>query len=212
MAPQIPSAALRRCGGTAALRRVSDKGMIMAPPAPWRARAVTSTAMLGAMAASAEAPVNRAMPRTKMRLRPNRSPTAAADISSTAKVSVYALTVHSSPDRPAWRWTRITGRAVETTRLSSEAMNRARPVTTTAQMALDRAAGEIAGALTGDDPLAPELVAPEPLVPELVAPVPFEGGLTAWSGAGAGRCSSARALPRRGAPERRAVRHPFGCE
>ncbi len=44
--------------------------------------------MLGAMAAIADAAVNRAMPRTKMRLRPNRSPTAAADINRTAKVSV----------------------------------------------------------------------------------------------------------------------------
>ncbi len=34
MAPQIPKAALRRWGGTAALSRVSDRGMIMAPPAP----------------------------------------------------------------------------------------------------------------------------------------------------------------------------------
>ncbi len=34
MAPQIPRATLRRSGGTAALNRVSDKGMIMAPPAP----------------------------------------------------------------------------------------------------------------------------------------------------------------------------------
>ena len=70
----------------------------------------------------------------------------------------------------------MTGRAVETTRLSSEAMNRARPVTTTAQMARDRAAGEIVGALAGDDPLAPELVASELVAPELVAPVPFDGG------------------------------------
>ena len=34
MAPQIPSATFRRSGGTAALSSVSDKGMIIAPPAP----------------------------------------------------------------------------------------------------------------------------------------------------------------------------------
>jgi hypothetical protein len=88
IAPQMPRAALRRSGGTEALSRVSDSGMIMAPPAPWMARASTSTEMLGAMAASADAAVNTAMPRTKMRRRPKRSPMAAADISSTAKVRV----------------------------------------------------------------------------------------------------------------------------
>ena len=41
MAPHIPSAWLRRSGGTAADSRVSDSGMISAPPAPWTARAVT---------------------------------------------------------------------------------------------------------------------------------------------------------------------------
>ena len=49
---------------------------------------MTSTVMLGARAAAAEATVNRAMPSTKMRRRPNRSPSAAADSSSTAKVRV----------------------------------------------------------------------------------------------------------------------------
>ena len=88
MAPHSPNAMLRRWAGTAALRRVSDRGMIMAPPAPWMARAVTRKAMLGDSAAMAEAVVNRTMPRTKIRRRPNRSPTAAADSNSTAKVSV----------------------------------------------------------------------------------------------------------------------------
>ena len=60
----------------------------MAPPAPWTARAMTNTVMLGAKAATAEATVNTAMPSTKMRRRPKRSPSAAADNSSTAKVRV----------------------------------------------------------------------------------------------------------------------------
>ena len=88
IAPQIPRATLRRAGGTAALSRVNESGMIMAPPAPWMARAVTNTPMLGARAAIAEAKVNTAMPSTKMRRRPKRSPRAAADNSSTAKVRV----------------------------------------------------------------------------------------------------------------------------
>jgi hypothetical protein len=40
------------------------------------------------------------------------------------------LTVHCSPWREACRWSRIEGRAVVTTRLSSEAMNSAADVTT----------------------------------------------------------------------------------
>ena len=60
----------------------------MAPPAPCRARARISTPMLGARAATAEAAVNTAMPSTKMRRRPKRSPMAAADSSRTAKVRV----------------------------------------------------------------------------------------------------------------------------
>ncbi len=135
MAPQMPRAALRREGGTAALSKVRESGMIIAPPAPWSARAAMRIPMPGASAAAADEAVNSAIPATKMRRRPNRSPKVAAERSSTAKVSVYALTVHSSPVSPAWRWTLMTGRAVETTRLSSEAMKRASPVMTIAHTA-----------------------------------------------------------------------------
>ncbi len=141
IAPQIPSAALRRSAGTAALSRVSERGMIIAPPAPWRARAATRTEMFGASAATADDAVNSAMPATKMRRRPNRSPTAAAERRSTAKVRVYAFTVHSRPERLACRCSRMTGSAVSTTRLSSEAMKRARPVMPIAQIALERVFG-----------------------------------------------------------------------
>ena len=88
MAPQMPRAALRRSGRTAALSKVSDRGMIMAPPAPCSARAAISTPMLGARAATADEAVKRAIPATKIRRRPNRSPRAAADSSRTANVSV----------------------------------------------------------------------------------------------------------------------------
>ena len=60
----------------------------MAPPAPWIARAATSTPMEGASAAAAEAAVNTAMPMTKILRRPKRSPMAAALSNSTAKVRV----------------------------------------------------------------------------------------------------------------------------
>src|SRR2546430_3498861 len=74
--------------------------------------------MEGASAAAAEAAVKIATPIVKPRGRPSRSPRAAPVSRSTAKVSVYALTVHSRPLSPAWRSVRITGSAVVTTRLS----------------------------------------------------------------------------------------------
>ena len=65
------------------------------------------------------------MPITNSRRRPKRSPSAAPVSSSTAKVSVYALTVHSSCEMDACRSRRITGIAVVTTRLSSVTMKSA---------------------------------------------------------------------------------------
>ena len=78
MAPQIPSAAFRRSGETAALRSVKRQGHDHRPSAPLDARAATSTPMDGASAATADAAVKTAMPRMKIRRRPNRSPMAAA--------------------------------------------------------------------------------------------------------------------------------------
>ncbi len=67
-------------------------------------------------------------PIENMRRRPKRSPSAAPVRSSTAKVSVYALTVHSSCESDACRSRRITGSAVVTTRLSSVTMKSATEV------------------------------------------------------------------------------------
>ena len=63
-----------------------------------------------------------------IRRRPKRSPSAAPVRRKTAKVSVYAFTVHSSSSIDAPRSVRITGSAVETTRLSSTTMNSATEV------------------------------------------------------------------------------------
>ena len=79
-----------------------------------------------------------ARPMPNSRRRPKRSPSAAPVISSTAKVSVYALTVHSSPLRLASRSLRITGSAVVTTRLSSVVMNSAREVIANVQIVFVR--------------------------------------------------------------------------
>ena len=57
-------------------------------------------------------------PIANTRRRPKRSPSAAPVRSSTANVSVYALTVHSRLSSDAPRSSRITGSAVVTTRLS----------------------------------------------------------------------------------------------
>ena len=72
----------------------------------------------------------RPRPATNSRRRPYRSPSVAPVSSSTANVSVYALTVHCSPSSEACRWSRIDGSAVVTTRLSSDVMNSAIDVTT----------------------------------------------------------------------------------
>ena len=78
--------------------------------------------------AQAEASVKIVKPTANMRRRPNRSPSAAPVSSSTAKVSVYALTVHSSCESDACRSRRITGSAVVTTRLSRVTMKSATEV------------------------------------------------------------------------------------
>src|SRR6266571_1863322 len=82
----------------------------------------------GASAAAADETVKIARPTTNIRRRPNRSPSAAPVRSSTAKVSVYALTVHSRLSTVACRSLRITGSAVVTTRLSRVAMKTATDV------------------------------------------------------------------------------------
>ena len=88
MAPHTPSAWFLRSGRTAAESKVSDSGMMSAPPAPCTARAVTSQPTVGDSAAAAEAPVKMTRPARNIRRRPKRSPRAAPVSNSTAKVSV----------------------------------------------------------------------------------------------------------------------------
>ena len=128
MPPHAPSARPRRSGGTAAERIVSVSGITIAPPSPCTARAASSAAIDGASAAAAEASVKMPSPIANMRRRPKRSPSAAPVRRSTAKVSVYAFTVHSRPESPELRSSRITGSAVVTTRLSSVTMKSASDV------------------------------------------------------------------------------------
>ena len=123
-APQIPSATPRRAAGNASERIVSVSGITSAPPRPCTARAAMSASIDGASAAAAEATVKSAIPNANMRRRPKRSPSAAPVRRKTAKVRVYAFTVHSSSSIEAPRSTRITGSAVDTTRLSRTTMKR----------------------------------------------------------------------------------------
>ena len=86
IAPNSPSAHARRSGGKAALSSASDSGAITAAPAPWTARAVISQPMFVASAHAADAATNSSRPAANSRRRPNRSPSAAPVISSTAKL------------------------------------------------------------------------------------------------------------------------------
>ena len=126
--PQAPRASPRRSGATAALSNVRVSGITIAPPSPCAARAAFSASTDGASAAPTDPRVKTASPIVNMRRRPNRSPSAAPVSRKTAKVSVYAFTVHSSCSSDASRSVRITGSAVVTTRLSSETMNSATEV------------------------------------------------------------------------------------
>ena len=80
--------------------------------------------------------MNRLSPPMNMRLRPKRSPSAAPVSRKTAKVSVNAFTVHSSCSIEASRSVRMTGRAVETTRLSRTTMKSATEVIAKVQSVL----------------------------------------------------------------------------
>ncbi len=108
--------------------------MMIAPPTPWTARAAINAPADGASAAAAEARVKMASPTASIRRRPKRSPSAAPVRRKTAKVRVYALTVHSRLSIVAPRSSRITGSAVVTTRLSSVAMKTATEVIAKVQM------------------------------------------------------------------------------
>ena len=85
---QMPSASPRLSAAKASLSRVSDSGVITAPPRPCTARAAISASVVGASAAAAEATVKIATPDANTVRRPSRSPSAAAVRRNTAKLSV----------------------------------------------------------------------------------------------------------------------------
>ena len=93
-AAEDPERRPARLGGNAALSSASASGITSAAPAPCTARAAISLPTLCASAHAAEAATNRPSPAANMRRRPNRSPSAAPVISSTAKLSCVGV------DRP----------------------------------------------------------------------------------------------------------------
>jgi hypothetical protein len=115
---KTPSALGRSRGANAAPSSASASGITSAAPAPWTARAAISQPTSGERAHPAEAAASSPTPTQNVRRRPNRSPSTAPVMSSTAKLSVYALTVHSSCCTDAWRSKRIVLSAVETTSAS----------------------------------------------------------------------------------------------
>ena len=121
-----PIAAPRRSGGKAAPTRASASGITSAAPAPWTVRAATSQPADGASAQAPEARANKTSPAASSRRRPNRSPSAAALSSSTPRLRLYALTIHSSCSTPAPRSSRMVVSAVDTTSVSSATMKDAR--------------------------------------------------------------------------------------
>ena len=86
--PQAPSASPRFSGGTAALSSVRVRGITIAPPRPWTARATLRASTLGASAAATDPSVKTPRPKANMRRLPKRSPSAAPVRSSAANVSV----------------------------------------------------------------------------------------------------------------------------
>ncbi len=88
MPSSVPMAAPRRSGGNAADTIVSPSGRISAAPVPWTTRAAISAPTVPDSAAAADPPTNTARPAANMRRRPNRSPSAAPVMSSTAKLKL----------------------------------------------------------------------------------------------------------------------------
>ena len=123
-----PSARPRRSAGTAAERIVSVSGMTIAPPSALHRASDVERADRRRERGGGGGEREDASPIANSRRRPNRSPSAAPVSSSTAKVSVYALTVHSRPLEAGVQVVRITGMAVVTTRLSSVTMKTATEV------------------------------------------------------------------------------------
>ena len=103
----------------------SVAGIISAEPTPWTTRAPISSSALPARPQKNDETVKIASPTRKMRLRPNMSASLPPVSISTAKLSAYPVTTHSSSDTPMPRSLWIAGSATFTIVLSSMIMKSA---------------------------------------------------------------------------------------
>ncbi len=125
---QVPIALPRSFGGNAFVMIDSVAGIISAAPTPCAARPTTSHVAVCEKAMKRLDAPKIATPIRNQRRRPKMSPRRPPVTSRTAKVSVYALTVHSrfAVETPRSRW--IDGSATFTTVLSSMIMNSAKHI------------------------------------------------------------------------------------
>ena len=95
-ADHVPIAAPRRSFGNAAKIVAAPAGRVSEDANAWATRAMMSTVVLGASAATAEASENAAVPQRIDRLRPNLSPIAPASTRAAAPTMLKAVITHES--------------------------------------------------------------------------------------------------------------------
>ena len=100
---QVPIALPRSCGSKTLVTIESVAGIMNAAPTPCTTRLAISEAESDATPAVAEETANSVTPIRNPRRRPKMSPSLPPVASRTAKLSVYALTVHSRLERLEWR-------------------------------------------------------------------------------------------------------------
>ena len=126
-APQIPMARARSAGSVKVFVMIDiATGLSIDPPSACSIRNATSQPRPGARLHSSEPSVNRPRPIWKTRRRPTRSAVEPDSIRKLATTSVYASTVHCSPETGAFRSRWIEGSATFTIVASRPTMNRLR--------------------------------------------------------------------------------------
>ncbi len=126
-APQTPTACARSRGSVKTLVMIDmATGFIIEAPTACRTRNATRASTLGATLHSSDAVVNTLRPATNVRLRPSRSAIEPENNSRLASTTVYASTVHWSPERPASSSRPMDGRPTFTAVMSSPTMKRLR--------------------------------------------------------------------------------------
>jgi hypothetical protein len=116
------TARLRASPSKYAVISASDVGATIAAPIPCSARAGIIHQPAGARPINSDAPPNTTNPIWNSRLLPTMSPARAPRRSSPPKTSTYASWTQDSAVPDSWRSSRMLGRPVKTTELSSRIM------------------------------------------------------------------------------------------